>query len=64
MSLDFKDQDAVRQEKENEQIENTMVMLLCNKNGWEAGSEDYGIAEEEVKWFIENYNRIKEEVTG
>ncbi len=55
MTLDFKDQDAVRQERIRQQL----IDALCQKNGWEHG-EDMAIAIEQVDWFLVTYNQILE----
>lgn len=50
----------------DEEIENQLVEMLCQRNGWDIPSPndpradygDYDIAVEDVKWFIENYNQL------
>ena len=35
-----------------DKIEEVLTRRLCEKNGWEYGSEDYDIAVTEIKWFM------------
>jgi len=42
--------------------EDELVKLYCSKNGWEYGdNEDYDIAVETVKWFLDNIRKMVDE---
>ena len=39
--------------KDIEELEDLLVIRLCQRNGWEyGGNEDYDTAVSEVKWFL------------
>jgi len=38
--------------EEAKKLEDTLVERLCQRNGWEFGSEDGELAVEQVKWFL------------
>lgn len=45
-------------ERTANQIEDALVVRLCERNGWEYDGEDYTIALVDVRWFIENYTQL------